>query len=61
MKRNEKEYCMKRSAELKDKMIQAIQANDRIAFSTAYNTAQVYMKRGELRNMMIMWITHTNN
>ena len=37
-------------------MIQAAQANDLEAFTKAYNTAQRYMLRGELREMMVMWI-----
>ena len=61
MKRNEKEYCEKRSAELKEKMIQATRECDKIKFSEAYNTAQRYMKRGELRNMMVMFVTHMEN
>ena len=55
--RNEKEYCLRRSAALREQMIQAAQANDREAFTTVYNTAQRYMLRGELREMMVMWIT----
>lgn len=61
MKRNEKEYCEKRSAVLREQMIQATEANDRVRFTEAYNKAQRYMKRGELRNMMVMFITHENN
>ena len=61
MKRNEKEYCEKRSAELKEEMIQATKECNRVKFSEAYNKAQRYMKRGELRNMMVMFITHENN
>lgn len=61
MKRNEKEYCEKRSAELKGRMINATQACDKAAFSEAYNTAQRYMTRPELRNMMVMFITHMGN
>ena len=61
MKRNEKEYCMKQAAELKGQMINATRNCDKIAFSKAYNTAQRYMTRPELRNMMVMFITHMKN
>lgn len=61
MKRNEKEYCEKRSAELRAQMIQATRECNRVKFSEAYNTAQRYMKRGELRDMMVMFVTHMKN
>ena len=57
----EKEYCAKRSSELRAQMIQAIQGGDHAAFRRAFETAQRYMKRGELKNMMMMYITHMNN
>lgn len=59
--RNEKEYCEKRSAELKEEMIWATKEGDWVKFSEAYNKAQRYMKRGELKNMMIMFISHMEN
>ena len=59
--RNEKAYCLKRADELREQMVKATEANDRVAFTEAYNKAQRYMKRGELRNMMVMFITHENN
>lgn len=59
--RNEKEYCEKRSAALKEEMIQATRECNRAKFSEAYNKAQRYMKRGELKNMVIMFISHMEN
>ena len=59
--RNEKEYCEKRATELKEEMIQATKECDRVKFSEAYNKAQRYMKRGELKNMMKMFISHMEN
>ena len=61
MKCNEKEYCMKRAAELREQMIEATKANNRVAFDVAYIKAQRYMTRTELHDMMVMFITHMDN
>lgn len=57
----EKEYVVRRAEELKARMIEATKACDKVAFATAYNTAQRYMTRTELRNMMVMFVSHWNN
>lgn len=58
---SEREYCEKRSGELREQMIEATRACDRVAFAKAYETALRYMKRGELRNMMVMFVSHMAN
>ena len=56
-----KEKEVKRASELKTQMLQAIQDKDHAAFRKAFETAQRYMKRGELKTMMMLYITNMNN
>lgn len=59
--KDEKEYASRREMVLKREMIAATRECDKAAFAIAYSAAQRYMKRKELRDMMLMFVSHMAN
>ncbi|MBQ2141421.1 MAG: hypothetical protein II433_10060 [Acidaminococcaceae bacterium] len=57
----EKQYAEKRAAELKEKMIDATKACDKVAFEKAYSKSFRYMTSKERGQMMTMFLSHMNN
>lgn len=52
----EKAYCAKRASELKTEMEAAIAASDKERFTKAFETAQRYMKKKELKSLFVAMV-----